>query len=84
MLRILDRHAKGVFDPVEATVLVAAFDQAWERLERSGARYGSDRVKEAARQQLGKCIIEIAKSGERDPKILCEDALLLMAKESRR
>jgi hypothetical protein len=32
------RTAKGVFSPEEVTILAAAFDDAWGRLEKSGAR----------------------------------------------
>jgi hypothetical protein len=77
MLQLFQRQA-GVFDPEEITILAAAFDEAWHRLEKSGARHGSapTKAKERARQQLAQRIIEMANLGERDPHKLCEDALL--------
>jgi hypothetical protein len=54
-----------------------------ERLEKSGARQGSERERQIARQQLAKHIIDLARAGERDPWRLSEDALLLMAKANR-
>jgi hypothetical protein len=82
-IQIFQREGGRVFDPEEVTILAAAFDEAWEHLEKSGARYGSPSAKERARQQLAKRIIEMAKLGERDPRKLCEDALLFMAQANR-
>jgi hypothetical protein len=82
--QIIQRQAAGVFDLEEITVLAAAFDEAWERLEKSGIRYASASAKEQARQQVGKAIIYAAKLGERDPHKLCENALLFLAQANRR
>src|ERR1700730_6142273 len=84
MLRIVEQLAAGVFGPEEITILAAAFDEAWHRLEKSGARYGSPSARERARQQLGKGIIEAAKLGERDLDKLVEAALLFLAQVNRR
>ena len=37
MLKLVERFASGVFRPEEIAILVAAFDQAWDRLLKSGA-----------------------------------------------
>jgi hypothetical protein len=85
MHAIVAKHAgEGAFQPEEIAILVAAFDSCWQRLQKSGARYGSDRSMQAARERLGKGIIEAARRGERDPHRLCEDAILQMAKADRR
>lgn len=84
MLWMVEQQAAGVFGPEEITVLVAAFDEAWDRLEKSGARYELASAKERARQQLATRIVEMAKLGERDPRKLCEDALLFLAQINRR
>ena len=80
MQNIVAKYAGGMFSKHEVAILIKAFDQCWEKLEKSGARYGSDRALQTAREQLGKGIIEAAKRGERDPLRLCEDAMLHFAK----
>jgi len=75
---------EGVFQPEEVTILALAFDSCWERLQKSGVRYGSDRATAAARERLGRGIIDAARRGERDPGRLCEDAMLQIAKADRR
>ena len=82
MLKLVERFASGVFRPEEIAILVGAFDEAWDRLLKSGARYGSEYSIERARAELGRSIIEAAKLGERDPHRLCEDAFLFMTKSS--
>jgi hypothetical protein len=82
MLQLFQRRA-AVFDPEEITIIATAFDDAWERLEKSGYGSASAKAKERARQQLAKRIIDMAKLGERDPHKLCEDALLFMAQANR-
>jgi hypothetical protein len=78
VLHLIKRHpAAGSFSPEDITVLAAAFDEAWEHLEKSGARLESERRVQEARNILGKCIIDEALKGERDPHRLRETALLL-------
>jgi hypothetical protein len=55
--QVVQQQAAGVFSPEEITILAAAFDEAWDRLEKSDACYGSASAKERTRQQLGKAII---------------------------
>jgi hypothetical protein len=85
MLQIIAKHAgNAAFDPDEIAILVAAFDACWGRLLKSGVQYGSNHARQAARERLGKGIIESVMHGERDPVRLCEDAFLDMAKSDRR
>jgi hypothetical protein len=81
---VAEYAGEGVFQPEEVAILVLAFDSCWERLQASGVRYGSDRAMQAARERLGRGIIEAARRGERDPHRLCEDAMLQIAKADRR
>jgi hypothetical protein len=67
---------EGVFQPEELFVLVAAFDEAWQQLERSGVRFDNDHELEHARNKLGRHIIDQAKNGERDKVELRDGALL--------
>ncbi len=70
----LKKHP-AMFKAEEVRVLTAAFDQAWQLMERSGARFETDGHAEDVREVLAKHIIEAAKQGERDPKRLIEAAL---------
>jgi hypothetical protein len=78
MLRIAQKYADqdGTFEPEELSVLVAAFEDAWAQLLKSGARLDSEYRVDQARDTIGKFIIEEAKRGERDPCRLREAALL--------
>jgi hypothetical protein len=85
VLRLLEKFgAQGAFNPGDVAVLVAAFDDAWREIERSGARFGSVKQRDLARNTIGKYIIQQAKTGERDRRRLCDGALLFYAKTARR
>ena len=84
MLQLIRKHgADGVFPPGEVAILVAAFDQAWDRLVKNGVQLGSERSIEEARNVLGKYIIAEALNGERDQRRLAQGALLQYAKGQR-
>jgi hypothetical protein len=76
--------AEGVFSPEDLSVLVAAFDEAWAGLEKSGVRFDSDYERQRARNMLGKYIIEEAKNGEHDKSRLSQAALLLYSQSGLR
>jgi hypothetical protein len=77
MLQRLQKYAGGTsFDPEAIRILSAAFEEAWQALLRSGAKFGSDRRAEEARDTLAKYMIEQAKQGELDQRRLQEGALL--------
>jgi hypothetical protein len=74
MLAFIEENAPaGVFLPEDVRILVAAFDDAWARLLKSGAKFEGDRQTEAARERLAKSIIDMAM---RDQRRLADDALL--------
>ena len=75
MLVYLKKHP-AVFNAEEVRVLTAAFDQAWQLMEASGAKFETDSHAEKVREVLAKHIIEAAKQGERDPQRLIEAALV--------
>jgi hypothetical protein len=82
MLKVIEKFApEGVFNPEDVRILVAAFDQAWAHMERSGVQFGSDYRRELARTTIGKSIIELAKQGERDIGRLRDNALLSYGKK---
>jgi hypothetical protein len=73
----------GVFDPDATSILIAAFDGAWQSIKASGAKL-SDKQTELVRTTLAKYIIEQAKRGELDQRRLCEGALLHLARSNLR
>ena len=63
MHRALDNYARGVFQPDDVRILIAAFDDAWRSILASGIKFESDRASEAVRDTLAKHIIEQARYG---------------------
>jgi hypothetical protein len=76
MLKMIDELAPGVFEPETITLLVAAFDDAWARVLRSGITFATDREKERMRETIARRIILLARNGERNSRHLRDDALL--------
>jgi hypothetical protein len=68
----------GVFDPDDVRILVAAFDQAWESVQASGAPFDTDGQAQSARAILAKHIIAAAKQGDRDQARLRDGALVAL------
>ena len=75
----IKRFANGVFYPEEVQILVAAFDDAWAKLQSSHAPFAEEGP--AAREILAKHIIMAAKRGERNPRQLTDDALLHLSQQ---
>ena len=73
MLHYLNKQSH-TFDPEMVQVLVEALDDAWQRVQASGAAF--DDRDGRAREVLAKCIVEIAQEGERNRERLVEGALL--------
>jgi hypothetical protein len=65
------RYAEG-FDPAAVQAMMAAFDQACDRL-------GLARTHDALTERLAKAIVEAARTGERDPDQLRTMALRALA-----
>jgi hypothetical protein len=47
-------HPTEVFDPEALRILTAAFDNAWSRVQATGARLESERAQERARDIIAK------------------------------
>jgi len=71
--------APDEFRQDEISILEDAFEDAWRRLENSKAPWASEDYSTAARTILARYIIEMAQSGERDPKWLADSALLYLS-----
>ena len=63
------------FDPEAVAILGAAFDAAWDALQKSGSPLVSDGHAMTARERLAKRIIEMGQKGTRDHQRLVEDAI---------
>jgi len=77
----IKRFANGVFFPEEEEILVAAFDDAWAKLQSSRAPFAEEAYAPAAREILAKRIIMAAQRGERNPRQLTDDALLHLSRQ---
>jgi hypothetical protein len=74
-------HAPDEFRPDEISILEDAFEDAWRRLENSKAPWASENYSTVARTILARHIIEMAQSGERDPRWLADSALLYLSQQ---
>ena len=68
----IKRFADGVFFPEEEQILVAAFDDAWAKLQSSRAPFAEEAYAPAAQEILAKRIIMAAQRGERNPRQLTD------------
>jgi hypothetical protein len=66
------------FDPEAIEIMVRAFDDCWDTVQRSGA----DLNQESARNTLARYIVTAALEGERDPQRLSQLAVLHLAQET--
>jgi hypothetical protein len=66
---------RGAFDPESTSLLIKAFDAAWETVLRSGSPLASAERADTTRETLARYIIERVQAGERDSKTLIADAL---------
>lgn len=62
-----------VFDPETIQVLASAFDDAWDRLQKSGSRFARPGYSRAMREVIARHIIEMAQQGVTDPRTLAEN-----------
>jgi hypothetical protein len=67
-----------VFDPGTVSILMAAFDSAWQSINASGAQF-SEEQSELVRATLAKYIIDQARQGEFDQVRLRDGALQHLA-----
>jgi hypothetical protein len=71
---------QSAFDPEVIETLVAAYEDAWQKIERSGSAFASPRYRRAAQEIVAKRIIEMAQRGEREPSHLADDAVAYLAR----
>jgi hypothetical protein len=72
------------FDPNAVAILGAAFDAAWDALQKSGSPLASDAQAMTTRERLAKRIIEMGQKGMRNHQRLAEDARAHLTGEGQR
>ncbi len=75
------QYADGVFEPEAVKILTDAFDDAWARLQASGAPFAGEEYALAARTIIAKRIIALAKEGQLDRQLLASVALIHLARQ---
>jgi hypothetical protein len=75
LMSIIPLLAKTSFDPEFIKTLVAAYEEAWQKIEKSGSTFASPRYKRAAQEIIAKRIIDMAQRGEIEPAQLADDAV---------
>jgi hypothetical protein len=73
IIPFLQKHSS--FDPEAVAILGAAFDAAWDALQKSGSALASDAQAMTTRERLAKRIVEMGQKGTRDHQRLVEDAI---------
>jgi len=79
-MSIVPLLAQSAFDPEFIETLVSAYEDAWQKIEKSGSAFASPRYQRAAQEIVAKRIIEMAQRGEREPARLTEDAVTYLAR----
>lgn len=79
-MAIVPLLAQSAFDPEFIEALVAAYEDAWQQVEKSGSAFASPRYRRAAQEIVAKRIIEMAQRGEREPAQLAADAVAYLAR----
>jgi hypothetical protein len=72
-------QAETVFDPETIEVLASAFDDAWDRIQKSGSRFARPGYSRATREVIARRIVEMAQQGVKDPQRLIDDAVRFLA-----
>ena len=72
------------FDPESIRVLSNAFEEAWQSLQSMQTTFHHDGHEDQTRELLARCIIEMARIGERDQTRLRDAALAHLAEANLR
>jgi hypothetical protein len=80
MRNIIDLvERQNVFDPESIRLLASAFEDAWDRIEKSGNRLAGPGYSRAMREVIARFIIDTAQQGIKDPQTLAERTVAYMA-----
>jgi len=76
MIDIFDYvRPETAFDPEIIAVLASAFEDAWDRIEKSGSRFARPGYSRAMREVIARHIIKMAQQGITDPQTLAEESV---------
>jgi hypothetical protein len=78
-MSIIPLLAKSSFDPEFIETLVAAYEEAWQTIEKSGSAFASPRYRRVAQEIIAKRIIDTAQRGEIERHRLADDAVTYLA-----
>jgi hypothetical protein len=78
-MAIIPLLEKTSFDPEFIKTLVAAYEDAWQKVEKSGSTFASPRYRRAAQEIIAKRIIDMAQRGEIELHQLADDAVTYLA-----
>jgi len=67
------------FDPEFIETLVAAYEDAWRKIEESSSTFASPRYRRVAQEIIAKRIIDMARQGMIEPLQLADDAVAYLA-----
>jgi len=75
--------ANQAFDPDQVAILVAAFDDAWDTIQRSGSTLAAPHYERGAREIVAQHIVELARRGLLDRHRLSTEAIAYLANSYR-
>jgi len=78
-MSIIPLLAKSSFDPEFIETLVAAYEDAWRKVEQSGSMFASPRYRRVAKEIIAKRIIDMAQRGDIATDRLADDAVAYLA-----
>jgi hypothetical protein len=79
LMSIAPLLADSSFDPELIKTLVAAYEDAWQKIVQSGSKFASPRYQRVAQEIIAKRIIDMAQRGELAPHQLADDAVNYLA-----
>jgi len=78
-MAIIPLLAQSSFDPEFIEKLVAAYEDAWQKIVKSGSMFASPRYRRVAQEIIAKRIIDMAQRGEIEPHQLADDAVAYLS-----
>ena len=78
-MAIIPLLAQSSFDPELIEKLVAAYEEAWRKIETSGSTFAQPRYRRVAKEIIAKRIFDMAQRGEIETHHLADDAVAYLA-----
>jgi hypothetical protein len=74
-MSIIPLLSNSAFEPEHIETLVAAYEDAWQKIVKSGSTFASPRYRRAAQEIIAKRIIDMAQRGGIEMHRLADDAV---------